>query len=141
MLEAPLLWLAIAEPLFPPEAPPKALLLLPPEDPETCRLPTRSPPPPTGRVAGLVLAPPPPGRLAVPAPPPGRLAVPAPPPPGRLAIPAPPPPGRLPAPPAGCWRALPPKRFAVFRSPYGALPRCCGLCCHCPPCLLKFALL
>src|SRR5438552_7787943 len=115
-------------------------------------------PPPDGRVAGMVLArpppapvptpplgrpapapplgrlavppPPPPGRLAIPAPPPGRLAVPAPPPPGRLAIPVPPPPGRLPAPPAGCWRALPPKRFAVFRSPYGALPRCCGLCCQ-----------
>src|SRR5438094_2635507 len=115
-------------------------------------------PPPDGRVAGMVLARPPPapvptpllgrpapapptGRVAAPVPPLGRLAVPAPPPPGRLAVPAPPPPGRLPAPPAGCWRALPPKRFAVFRSPYGALPRCCGLCCHCPPCLLKFALL
>src|SRR5947208_1692898 len=25
---------------------------------------------------------------------------------------------------------LPPKRFAVARSPYGAPPRCVGLCCH-----------
>src|SRR5437763_16411211 len=112
-------------------------------------------PPPDGRVAGMVLARPPPapvpapplgrfppapplGRLAVPAPPPpGRLDIPAPP-PGRLAVPAPPPPGRLPAPPAGGWRALPPKRFAVFRSPYGALPRGFGLCCHFPTFLLMF---
>src|ERR1044072_8795043 len=30
-------------------------------------------------------------------------------------------------------RAVPPNRLAVPRSPYGAPPRCDGLCCHFPP--------
>src|SRR4029077_3063266 len=98
------------------------------------------PPAPPGRPAppGPPAPPAPPGRPAPPAPP-GRPAPPAPPiPPGPPAPPAPPrPPAPLPArlPPPGCWRLFAPNLFAVPLSPYGAFPRCCGLCCQLPwPC-------
>ena len=47
MLEDPRELLALVEfPLIPLDAPPKALRLLAPDEPDVCRLPTRSPPPP-----------------------------------------------------------------------------------------------
>src|SRR5258706_14891283 len=76
-------------------------------------------------------APPPPARLPKPPPPPPRLPIPDP--PARLLA-------RLPPCRPTCCRALacrlesespravPPNLFAVPRSPYGAPPRCCGLC-------------
>src|SRR4029077_11914107 len=99
MLLPPLLLLARA--LFPlplPKEPPRELA---PE--ETLRFPTLlAPPPPLGRVAGRVLAPPP-GRPADPAPPacpppPAPPGFPTPPPP-RGSPPGPAPPG-LPTPPS-----------------------------------------
>src|SRR5262245_17050220 len=112
-----------------------------------------APAPPPGRLPALIFpAPtPPPGRLPplifpAPTPPPGRLPAPrfcAPTPPARLppAMPDPavPPPCRalapaLPRAPAPSVplspRAVPPYLFAVCLFPYGAFPRCCGLCCH-----------
>ena len=147
MLEEPRELLARAPlPLMPDDAPPKALLFVALPEFGTCRLPTRSPPPP---------------RLELPAPAPrlGVSRVPAPrsPPEPRLDVsrlPAPrSPPGccrlSLPprSPPAGCclawfWRAfacrfdsesprvVPPNLSAVDLSEYGAPPRCCGLCCQ-----------
>src|SRR5271165_3904465 len=114
--------------------PPNALRLVALGVLGTCRLPTRSPPP----------------RLP-PMPPAPRLSrVPAPGPAPRLAMSRLPAPGlvpRFPIPPAGCCRAwfcralacrlaiesprvVPPNLLAVFLSPYGAPPRCCGLCCQ-----------
>lgn len=141
MLEEPRELLARAPlPLMPDDAPPNALRLVALPEFGTCRLPTRSPPPPR-----LVLPAPPP-RLELPAPPPRLDAsrVPAPrfPPPGCCRSATPPR-----SPPAGrClawfWRAfacrfdnesprvVPPNLFAVDRSEYGAPPRCCGLCCQ-----------
>ena len=59
MLEAPRWLLArAAPPLAPPPAPPNALLPPEPEELETCRFPTRSPPPPPLRLAPMLLAPP-----------------------------------------------------------------------------------
>ena len=132
MLEEPRELLARAPlPLMPEDAPPNALLLVALPEFGTCRLPTRSPPPP---------------RLELPAPAPrldaSRVPAPRSPPPGCCRFPIPPR-----SPPAGCclawfWRAfacrfdresprvVPPNLSAVDRSEYGAPPRCCGLCCQ-----------
>src|SRR5947208_15698926 len=171
MLWPPRLLADRAEEVLLNPAPPKALLLEPKPEPEdTLRLPMLFrplPKPDVVPVLGRAPLGPPPGRLlaAAPAPSPvplpGRLAAlapperlpapifPAAPPPGGLPAPpataAPParpaaPPGRL-APPAGRCRARPPYLLAVFRSPQGAPPRCCALCCHFPPCWPRLILL
>src|SRR5277367_1602559 len=126
MLEEPRELLARAPPpLMPEDAPPKALRFVALGDFGTCRLPTRSPPPPR-----LELPPPAP-RLDV-----SRVPAPRLPPPGCCRFPIPPR-----SPPAGCclawfWRAfdcrferesprvVPPNLFAVDLSEYGAPPRC-----------------
>jgi hypothetical protein len=87
MLEEPRWLLArAAPPLAPPPAPPNALLPPEPEELETCRFPTRSPPPPL-RFTPMLLAPPARFALVLLAPPPAGLVEALPPPEPRFIVP------------------------------------------------------
>src|SRR5436190_16323575 len=120
MLEVPRLLPARAfDPLYPREPPPNAFRFPPPLR-ERSRLPMRSAPP---APAALLPKPALPARLLMP-PPPARLL-------GKF------PPCRPTCCRALAWRlesesprVVPPNLSAVARSPYGAPPRCAGLCCH-----------